>query len=65
MVDFWMGEWTKDYLAQAQLPHQKKTKKNNSDRNPGSVQQSHPENQVIGIAKSNNMSPGALYEKWS
>ena len=27
MVDFWIGEWNKDYLAQAQLPHQKKIQK--------------------------------------
>ena len=27
MVDIWMGEWSKDYLAQAQLLHQKKSKR--------------------------------------
>ena len=23
MVDFWMGEWTKEYFVSVQLPHQK------------------------------------------
>ena len=27
MADFWTGEWTKDYLIQVQLPHQKKNPK--------------------------------------
>ena len=58
-------EWIKDYLAQAQLPLQKKSQKSDPHRDPGSVQQLHPENQVTDIAKSNNMSPGALCGKWS
>ena len=46
-------------------PTRKKSKKSNPHRYPGSVQQPHPENQVTDIAKSNNMSPGALCEKWN
>ena len=49
-----MRELTKDYLALAQLPHQKKIK-SNPYRNSGSVQQPHPENQVTGIAKATTL----------
>ena len=43
MVDFWMvGECTKDYLTQVQLPHQKKIPEEYPHRDPGSVQQSPP-----------------------
>ena len=55
---FGLGQWTKDYLAQAQLPHQKKNPKRVTPRDPGSVQQPNPEIQVTDIVKSNNMSPG-------
>ena len=48
----------------ATAPPEKKSKKNKPHRDSGGVQQSHPENQVTDIAKSNNMSPGALSKKW-
>ena len=39
-------------MVWVQLPHQKKIQKSNPHRDFGSVQQSHPENKVTGIAKA-------------
>ena len=59
-----MGEWTKGYLAQAWLPHQKIkffSKKKYPHRDLRGVQWPHPENWLTDITKSNNnMSPGSL-----
>ena len=35
LVDFWMGEWTKGYLVQAQLPHWRNQKDNTPERSSG------------------------------
>ena len=59
IVDFWMGEWTKEYLVWVQLPHQKKIQRFNPHRDLRSVQQPHRENKVTGIVKSENTSPGS------
>ena len=66
VVDFWMvGEWTKDYLSQIQLPHQRKNSKEYPYWDPRSVQQPHWENQTMDVTKSNNTSPDALCDKWN
>ena len=61
VVDLCMeGEWTKGYLVQAQLPHQKTKFLLKSV--PIGTQ--YPENQVTDMTnKSNSMNPGALYNK--
>ena len=47
------------------LTRRKKIQNKYPDRDPGSVQQPQPESQMTDIAKSNNMSPGALCNKWN
>ena len=49
------------------VPPEKKFQKEYPHRDPGSVQQLHPESQVTDIAtkQSNNTSPGTLCKKWN
>ena len=57
MVDFWMGGVDQRLFGQAQLSHQKKIQKEYPHRDPGSVQQPHPENQVTDMVKKQQHEP--------
>ena len=62
VVDFWIvGKWTKDYLSQVQLPHQRKKFWKSICIETLGVQQPHPESQVTDKAKNKTTMQGLVH----